>query len=105
MSPALCAVIEAADDLAWRPTSNTSHVVAYRARQESARNLREAVARLGRVRETEPIVLLLVAAIRRASAQTYANRQGPPYYARKEAIYQLRGCLDVWHRFVLEGAA
>jgi hypothetical protein len=105
MSPELCAVIEAADDLAWRPTANTSHVPAYRARKAAHAALCEALAALGRVNETEPVLLLLLAAIRRTALCNFCNRMGPPYYARKQAIYQLRGCLDVWHRLVLEGAA
>jgi hypothetical protein len=105
VSPELNAVIEAADDLAWRPTSNTSNVPAYRARKASHQALCDALARLERVDETEPVLLLLVAAIRRAACCNYCNRMGPPYYARKQAIYQLRGCLDVWHRLVIEGAS
>jgi hypothetical protein len=42
----------------------------------------------------------LVLAIRRAAGCSYSNRMGPPYYARREAIFQLRGCLDVWKRQV-----
>jgi hypothetical protein len=103
VSPALCAAIDAAEDLAWRPMSNLPRGVRYNERLASHQRLVEA---LGAVRglsaNASDELRYLVTAIRRAAAASYSNRMGQPYYERREAIYQLRGCLDVWKRSMAE---
>lgn len=101
MSPALAAAIDAARDLAWRPTSNlggrTAHL--YRERYEAHERV---LAELTYVRDlsahAEPELRYLLAAIRRVAAASFANRAGAPYYERKQAVIELRGCLDVYDR-------
>lgn len=97
MSPALRAAIDAAEDLAWRPTANLPRGARYNERTASHERL---VAQLGAVRalsaNATPELRYLVAAMRRAAAASYSNRMGRAYYERREAIYQLRGCLEVW---------
>lgn len=104
MSPAVRAAIDAAEDLAWRPTYNLPGSLRYHDRQEAAQRLRDLLARVRRLASDASHELrLLIAAMRRAAAATYANRKGPPYYERKQAIYELRGCLVVWKRSVADG--
>jgi hypothetical protein len=95
-------VIEAAEDLAWRPTYNIPGRGGTRSRMESSERLCAALmAWSGRLPANAPDELrYLIAAIRRAAGCSYSNRKGPPYYERRQAIYQLRGCLDVWKRSV-----
>ena len=45
-----------------------------------------------------PELVYLVAAIRRAAAASFSNRMGLPYFERKRAVMELRGCLIVWKR-------
>lgn len=98
MSPALAAAIDAAIDLAWRPTYNIPGALAYRERQEAAQRLRDLVCR-ARVPAAAPDELrFLVAAMRRCCGCSFANRKGAAYYARRRAVFELRGCLDVWQR-------
>ncbi len=101
MSPALSLAIEAAEDLAWRPTYNIPGRNAYQARHASHDALCAALSRVGRLSaNASPELRYLVAAMRRAAGCSFANRQGRPYYERKQAIYELRGCLVVWLRSV-----
>lgn len=106
MSPTLRAAIDAAEDLAWRPTCNLPGSMRYHDRQESATRFRELLAAVRRLPARAPDELrYLLAAMRRAARATYANRMGPPYYERKQAIYELRGCLLAWKRSIGEVAA
>jgi hypothetical protein len=92
-------VIEAAIDLAWRPTINIAHRGEYRDRIASHERLCRALRSATIPRHVEPPELAdLIQAIRRAAGSSYSNRQGLPYYERKEAIHQLRGSLDVYLR-------
>ena len=99
MSPALRAAIDAAIDLAWRPTANLPGSLAYSERRESADRLCERLAAVGRLpANASPQLVYLLAAMRQVAGCSFANRRGEPYYARKRAIYELRGCLDEWAR-------
>jgi hypothetical protein len=101
VSPTLRATIDAAEDLAWRPTSNLPGSLRYHERREAHERLCERVALVrGLPRNAAPELRFLLAAIRRAAAASYSNRLGLPYYERRRAIYELRGCLDVWKRSV-----
>jgi hypothetical protein len=100
VSPTLAAAIDAATDLAWRPTANFPGSLGYHERQEAATRLRErlAVCRLPRAATDE--LRYLLAAMRRAARCWFSNCKGEPYYERKRCIYELRGCLDIWQRSV-----
>ena len=101
MSPELAAAIDAAEDLAWRPTSNLPGSLRYHERKESAERLCERLAAVRSLSaNASPELRYLLDAMRRAAGCSYANRRGPAYYERRSAIYQLRGCLDVWKRSV-----
>jgi hypothetical protein len=91
-------VIEAAVDLAWRPTCNTSHRAAYRGRMESHERLLEVLRSTPDLPADETPLGYLIRAIRRVARASFSNRQGEPYNERKEAVRQLRGCLEVWMR-------
>lgn len=105
MKPELCEAIEAATELAWMPTANLPRSRVYWARSEAHDRLVAAVARLGPVPDADAELTYLLAAIRRAAAASYSNRMGEPYYERREAIYQLRGCLDVFARSLVDAPA
>lgn len=106
MSPALCAAIEAAEDLAWRPMSNLPRGIRYNERLASHQRLVLALGAAPRLSANASDELrYLVRAMRRAAAASYSNRMGQPYYERREAIYQLRGCLDVWKRAMVGAAS
>lgn len=98
MSPALAAAIDAAADLAWRPTANLPGSLAYTERKESADRLCERLAAVRLSANASPELRFLVDAMRRVAGCSFANRRGEPYYARKRAIYELRACLVVWQR-------
>lgn len=99
MTPAVRAAIDAAADLAWRPTSNLPGSVAYHERREAAERLCERLAAVSDLSATaSPELRYLVDAMRRAARCSFANRRGEPYYYRKRTIYELRGCLVVWQR-------
>lgn len=103
MKPALRAAIDAAIDLAWRPTANLPGSLAYTERKESADRLCERLAEVRALSaNASPELRYLVDAMRRVAGCSFANRRGEPYYARKRAIYELRGCLVVWQRSVGE---
>jgi hypothetical protein len=102
MSPELCAAIEAATDLAWRPTCNLAVKASYRARHESHERLVSAIGSVRHAVNGPPALAYLWLAILRVARCSFANRMGAAYYERKEAVRQLRGCLDVWRKGMLE---
>lgn len=97
MTPAIAAAIDAAIDLAWRPTANLPGT-GYHERREAAERLCERLQGLTVPASAPEELLYLIAAMRRAAACSYANRMGHAYYERKQAIYELRGCLVIWQR-------
>jgi hypothetical protein len=100
MSPRLAQAIDAARDLAWRPTANLGAGIRYTERREAHERLC-ALLRGVRVPAGAPDELrFLVAAMRRVAGCSFSNRRGEPYYWRRQQIYELRGCLDVWDRLV-----
>lgn len=100
MRPTLRAAIDAAEDLAWRPTSNLPGSLRYHERKESHQRLCERLAAVRLSGNASPELRFLIAAMRRVACCSFANRMGPPYYERRAAVYELRGCLDVWKRSV-----
>ncbi len=94
-------VIDAARDLAWRQTANLAASVAYQERRESHERLVSCLGTLTTLSaNASPELRFLLDAIRRVAACSFSNRYGHPYYERREAVKQLRGCLDVWDRSV-----
>lgn len=99
MRPELAAAIAAAEDLAWRPTANLPGSLRYTERKESADRLCRLLAKVTALSaNASPELVYLVAAMRRTAGCSFANRRGEPYYARKRAVIELRGCIDVWKR-------
>lgn len=99
MSPQLATAIDAARELAWFPVGNTGRRHVYEQRREAHQDLVDALGRCRRLSaNASPQLAALVEAMHRAAAATYSNRYGQPYVTRREAILQLRGCLDEWHR-------
>lgn len=98
MTRELQAVIAAAEDLAWRPTSNLARGDRYNERKASHERLLAALAAWsGHLSANASDELrFLVKAIRRVAACSWCNRMGLAYYERREAVWQLRGCLDVF---------
>lgn len=98
MRTSLRVAIIAAEDLAWRPTANLPGSVAYHERKESHARLVDAVAGVRISAADSAELRYLVAAMRRVAAASFANRYGHPYYERKVAVAELRGCLDVYRK-------
>lgn len=101
VSPALAMAIDAARDVAWRPTANCGkrRAVAYAERKEAHQRLVDALEALtGLSANASPQLRFLLAAMRRVAACSFANRMGLPYYERKQAVAELRGCLIVYDR-------
>lgn len=98
MSPALRAAIDAAIDLAWRPTANLPGSLRYTERKEAADRLCERLAAVSLSANASPELRYLVDAMRRVAGCSFANRRGEPYYWRKRCVYELRGCLVVWQK-------
>lgn len=98
MTPHVAAAIDAARDLAWRPTYNLPGSVRYHERLESAARVRELVRGLRTPPSASDELRYLIAAIRRVCGCSFANRQGPAYYHRRRLVAELRGCLDVYDR-------
>jgi hypothetical protein len=97
VSPALRAAIDAAEDLAWRPTANLPGSLRYTERKESADRLCERLAAVSALSaNASPELRFLVDAMRRVAGCSFSNRRGEPYYARRQAVWELRGCLVVW---------
>lgn len=97
MTPAVEEILAAVDDLAWRPIANLGNAAAYRARKDAHDRLVAAVAGV-RTPQDPPELRLLVRAARRVAVCSFANRRGPTYYARRQAMAELRGALDVWRK-------
>lgn len=84
-----------------RPHENLPGSLAYTERKESAERLCERLAAVTALSaNASPQLVYLLEAMRRVAGCSFANRRGEPYYARKRAIYELRGCLDEWQRSV-----
>lgn len=97
---ALQAAVDAARDLAWRPTSNLPGSLAYTERKESADRLRILMAEARLPSDPGDELRYLFAAMVRVCVASFSNRRGQPYYERKRLVYELRGCLDVYDREV-----
>lgn len=96
MSPTLRAAIDAAEDLAWRPMANVSGL-RLAERHEAHERLVDALrAMSGLSANASPELRFLVDAMRRAARASYSNRCGRPYYERRQAIAELRGCVAAW---------
>ncbi len=102
MKPELAMTIDAARDLAWQPTHNLGGRGGPRRLAERHESHERLVDALGRVTalsaNASPELRYLVAAIHRVAACTFSNRMGRPYHERKQAVAELRGCLDVYDR-------
>jgi len=98
MSPVLAEAIDVATDLAWRPVANLPGSVAYHERKEAHERLCALLGRASLSANASAELRYLVDAMRRVAGCSFANRRGEPYYARKRAALELRGCLDVWRR-------
>lgn len=99
MKPELSATIFAARELAWESHVNLSNRKRYAHRNELHQRLVDALTRVSAVSaNASPELRYLVEAIYRAAACSWANRMGLPYYERKEAVAQLRGCLLAYDR-------
>lgn len=96
MSPQLAAALDVARELAWYPVCNaTGRSSWYRQRQEAHAELQRRLALVGRLSvNASPQLHATVVAMRRVAAASFSNRCGPPYYERREAMLQLRGCFD-----------
>jgi hypothetical protein len=95
MTGALAAAIDVATELAWYPIANgTRRNSWYLRRREAHAELCRRLTRARLPHHPEPQLVALLAAMRRVAAATFCNRCGPPYYARRTAVLQLRGCLD-----------
>lgn len=89
MSPALQAVIEAAEDLAWRPTSNLGRGDRYNDRKASHQRLVDALRAWpgGLSANASDELRYLVAAIRRVAACSWCNRMGLAYESSMSAVW------------------
>lgn len=105
MSPATRAAIDAALDLAWRPTANLPGSLRYTERREAAERLCERLTAVRLSVNASPELRFLIDAMGRVAGCSFANRRGEPYYWRKQCVYELRGALVVWQRSVGEIAA
>lgn len=95
----LSAAIFAARELAWQSHVNLGDRRRYAERIELHRRLVESLGRLtGAVAHPSPELGYLVEAIYRVAACSWSNRRGLPYYERREALAQLRGCLLAFDR-------
>lgn len=95
VSSHLAGAIAVARALAWLPVANLVGVRFHERRELHA----ELVARLSLARtpaNADPALAYLVGAMRRVAAASFANRRGEPYYVRKAALLELRGCLVVY---------
>lgn len=100
VSPALAAAIDAARDLAWRPTANLGAGLRYTERREAYERLCELLPKARLPTNADDELRFLLAAMRRVATCSFSNRRGEPYYWRRQQIYELRGCLVVWDRSV-----
>jgi hypothetical protein len=104
MSPTLAEAVDVARNLAWLPIANLSNALRYRERRELHARLGELLSRSRLHRDPSPEARFLVAAMRRVAAATFVNRYGLPYYERRAAVTELRGCLDAYDRLQREAA-
>lgn len=94
MSPALREAIAIAAELAWQPFANLSDRGRYEERRELHGRLVEALGRTTSLSaNASPELRFLVEAMWRVAHASFSNRYGMPYYERREALRQLRGCL------------
>lgn len=99
MKPELSAAIFAARELAWQPHVNLSDKKRYAHRLEVHQRLVDALSKTTALSaNASPELRYLVEAIHRVAACSWANRMGAPYYARKQAVAELRGCLLAYDR-------
>lgn len=99
MSATLSAAIFAARELAWQSHVNLSDRRRYAERNECHRRLCEALEHVTALSaNASPELLFLFEAIHRAAACSWANRYGVPYFERKQAVAELRGCLLAYDR-------
>lgn len=98
MNPELRKAIAAARVLAWHshvnlmPKRLAERHAAHDRLVERLRDLRPLP------RSADPLLVYLVAAMHRLAACSFANRRGVPYYERKQAFAELRGCLAALDR-------
>jgi hypothetical protein len=100
VSPSLAEAVDVARELAWLPIANLSSPIRYAERRELHRRLCELLGRSRLHRDPSPEARFLVDAMRRVARATFVNRKGLPYYQRRWAIIELRGCLDAYDRAV-----
>lgn len=99
MSPHLSAAIYAARELAWQPTHNLSSRERYAARLACHQRLCDALGGVTRLSANAGAELrFLIEAMHRVAACSFSNRRGEPYYARRQAMAELRGCLLAYDR-------
>lgn len=99
VKPELGAVIYAARELAWHSHVNLSNRKRYADRLAAHTRLEEALTRCSALSANASAELrYLVAAIYRVASCSFANRMGVPYYERKVAMAELRGCLLAYDR-------
>lgn len=99
MRPELNAAIFAARELAWQPHVNLSDKKRYAHRNELHRRIVDALAKTTALSaNASPELRYLVEAIHRVALCSWANRMGAPYYERKQAVAELRGCLLAYDR-------
>lgn len=101
MSSQLAAALDVARDVAWQPHVNLNSAARYAERREAFALLRAAMAerrgyRHGLSANASPQLTALLDAIDRLADCTHANVMGLPYYERKQAMAELRGCFDQW---------
>lgn len=97
MSPVLAEAIDIATDLAWWPLGNLNGL-AYVERKELHRRLVDLSPRIRLSANAAPELRCLVTAIERVARASFANRWGPMYWSRRQAVLELRGALDVYGR-------
>jgi hypothetical protein len=97
VSPALREAIVVAGEIAWQPFANLAAGARYDERRETHARLVATLERTtGLSANASPELRLLVEAMWRVAAASFSNRYGLPYYERREALRQLRGCLVVY---------
>lgn len=91
--------MDVANELAWYPVANaTGKSSWYRRRQDGHAELQRRLTSVSVPVNASPQLVALIIAMRRVAAASFSNRCGIPYYERRHAILQLRGCLDEQRR-------
>lgn len=98
LSPVLRESVDLARELAWWPIANQSSPLRYRARLELHGRLVASIDRTLAPYDAPLSLVYLIEAMRRVARASFVNRMGDPYYERRAAMLQLRGCLDVYDR-------